>query len=117
MKFIIDTQLPPVLESLFAWKGHTAQHNTRWPNGHLMDDKQIISIAQKEDFIVVTKDKDFLNYFLLFGFPPAILLISIGNVSNTYLTKLLSDNFNQIEIAFQSNAMLIVLEPDRLVVW
>ncbi len=82
-----------------------------------MDDKEIISIAKREDFIVVTKDKDFLNHFLLHGFPPAILLLSLGNVSNHHLTKILSDNFAQIETTFQSNARLIVLEPERLVVW
>jgi predicted nuclease of predicted toxin-antitoxin system len=64
LKFLIDTQLPPSLEALFFWKGHEAKHTTRWTNGHLMNDAEILSIARDEDFIIITKDKDFLTRML-----------------------------------------------------
>lgn len=82
-----------------------------------MNDRQIINIAQQEHFIIVSKDKDFLNNFLVHGHPPDILLISVGNMSNPKLTRILTDNFASIEKAFQSGAHLVVMEPERLVVW
>ena len=82
-----------------------------------MNDKKIIEIAQEQGFVVVTKDKDFLNYYLLNGFPPAILLLSIGNISNPKLTRRISENFEKIEAAFQSGSHLIILETERLVIW
>ncbi|HPI12946.1 MAG TPA: DUF5615 family PIN-like protein [Catalimonadaceae bacterium] len=117
MKFIIDTQLPPNLEELFKWKGHEARHTIRWQNGHLMNDNEIISIAKSEGFIVVTKDNDFLNHFLVSGFPPAVLMLSIGNISNPDLTRFLSNNFKSIEDAFLAGSHLVVLQTDRLIVW
>ena len=98
-------------------EGHLCKHTTDWPKGDLMTDKEIISIAQKEDFIVVTKDKDFLNYYLVNGFPPAILHICVGNIFNNSLLKLLSYNLKQIKTLFNSNARLIVLESTRLLIW
>jgi predicted nuclease of predicted toxin-antitoxin system len=58
-----------------------------------------------------------LSHFLLKGYPPAVLLISIGNESNKVLTNLLSENFKQIEDAFQSKGKLVIVEKNRLLVW
>ena len=45
-------------------------------------DETITQIAVDEGRIVVTKDSDFVDSFLLMGRPPYLLLISTGNVGN-----------------------------------
>ena len=117
MKFLIDTQLPPSLAALFSWKGHVGKHTSSWPDGHFMDDKEILSIAREENFIIVTKDKDFLNHFLVQGFPPAVLMLALGNISNQVLTQIISSNFDSIDTAFQSGSHFLILESERLVIW
>lgn len=82
-----------------------------------MDDKTIISIAQNEDYIIVTKDKDFQSHYLLNGYPPAVLWLSFGNVSNAGLLSMLSTNFDVIEDALISGGRMVVLASDRVMIW
>ena len=77
MKFIVDTQLPPKLSNLLRHLGYDSVHTTDYPNGHLMNDYEIIEIAKVESRIIVTKDKDFFDYYILFGSPPSILFIKV----------------------------------------
>ncbi len=88
LKFIIDTQLPPKLAKFLCDKGFSAIHTTYFPNGHLLDDKFIIQIAIHEDRIIITKDSDFLDNFLIHGVPPKVLMLQFGNISNAELLSL-----------------------------
>ena len=51
--------------------------------------------------IVISKDADFVQSYLVTGEPP-LLLISTGNISNAELEKILRDNLSAIETAFAS---------------
>lgn len=70
--FLIDTQLPPKLADFFKQNAIDAIHTTHFPQGHLLKDNDIIDFAIRERRIIVTKDKDFLDYYLLNGAPPKI---------------------------------------------
>lgn len=74
LNFIFDTQLPPILAERLNEKGHDAIHATHFKNGHFLNDTQIREIATREERIVITKDKDFLDYFLIKGAPPNVLV-------------------------------------------
>lgn len=45
MKFIVDTQLPPKLAYYLTEKGYDSVHTTFFPDGHLLDDSEIVVIA------------------------------------------------------------------------
>ena len=64
-------------------------------------DSDVVACAIGDDRIVVTKDSDFVQTFLLTG-QPALLLISTGNVNNVELERLLHRNMPAIERAFAS---------------
>ena len=72
LTFIIGTQLPPKLAKYLYDKGFPSIHTTYFPNGHLLDDKTIIEIAVRENRIIVTKDSDFLDNYLINGVPPKV---------------------------------------------
>ena len=76
MKFLIDTQLPPRLATYLSDKGYNCIHTTYFDKGYLLEDEEIILIAQKEDRTVITKDSDFSDYFMLKGAPSKILLMN-----------------------------------------
>ena len=59
MKFIVDTQLPPKLASYLTQKGHDSIHTTFYPEGHLLNDKEIVKFAKKENRTVISKDSIF----------------------------------------------------------
>jgi predicted nuclease of predicted toxin-antitoxin system len=70
------------------------------PNGNRTSDADIIGIADQEGRIVVTKDDDFVNSFLVRHQPQKLLLISTANIRNAELDALLSANFATIESLF-----------------
>ena len=102
MKFIVDAQLPRRLARELAVFGHDAVHTLDLPAGNRTQDKEIITLAIRENRIVVTKDNDFVTSFLLRGTPPKLLLISTGNISNDDLSKLLAANLSTLENAFSN---------------
>lgn len=53
-----------------------------------------------EGRIVVTKDSDFVDSFLLTRKPPRLLLVSTGNISNRELERLFLDNIEQLRVGF-----------------
>jgi predicted nuclease of predicted toxin-antitoxin system len=81
-KFIVDTQLPPVLASFLQRKGFDAIHTTSFPEGQLLEDEQISQIAIEQNRIIITKDSDFSEHYFLKGSPPKVLHLSVGNVRN-----------------------------------
>lgn len=115
MKFIVDTQLPPRLAKFLSAKGFDAIHTTRLPEGHLLDDESIRRIAKLEERIVVTKDIDFFDRYLVKGFPPRVLLLRLGNASNSELLATIEAQLPLILELFDDGAGLIQLQPDSIV--
>jgi predicted nuclease of predicted toxin-antitoxin system len=61
------------------------------------DDSEICKIADRNEFIVITKDEDFRTSFLLKRTPRKLIRISLGNISNNALVELFSDHLTLIE--------------------
>jgi len=115
-KFVVDTQLPPSLAEFLRRRDLNATHVTDYPSGAFTSDKEIIRIAAEEQRIVISKDRDFLDYFLLKGFPPAVLLFQIGNCKNSELFSLLDNQLNTILLQFTEDPKrLIILQRDRMI--
>ena len=117
LKFIVDTQLPSSLAELLCSFDTDAIHTTSFPEGHLLDDKRILAIAIKENRIIVTKDTDFFEYFLLKGAPPKVLLIEFGNIKNSDLFKLFELHFKKIVDMLNKQADLIVMQRDNIIAY
>jgi predicted nuclease of predicted toxin-antitoxin system len=63
--------------------------------------------------VVVSKDDDFVQTFLLTGEPP-LLLISTGNITNAELEKLVRANLAGVEAAFAEHRF-VEITRDALV--
>ncbi len=74
MKFIIDAQLPRKLADCLVRKGFDSIHTHQLLNKKTKD-KQIIQISEEQKRVVITKDDDFLESFLIIGKPPKLLLV------------------------------------------
>ena len=117
LKFIIDTQLPPKLAKFLRDKGFSAIHTTYFPNGHLLDDKTIVQIAIRDNLIIITKDSDFLDNYLIHGVPPKVLLLQFGNISNADLLTLFDTNLPNIEKTFTGGADFITFNRTHISVY
>jgi predicted nuclease of predicted toxin-antitoxin system len=114
MKFLVDAQLLRRFASWLNEAGHDALHTLDLPNKNLTPDSQVIARAKQDARVVVTKDADFVQSFLIAG-EPTLLLISTGNINNTDLEKLLRANLSSIEAAFASSRF-VEITRDALVV-
>lgn len=115
LKFIVDTQLPPKLSKLLVSWGFDAVHTTHFLNGHLLSDREIAEVAISENRIVVTKDSDFLDNFLLRGAPPPILLLQFGNIHNAELAQLFKANIHTIQQLFEGKIELVIFDRQQVV--
>jgi len=106
MNWLIDAQLPQRLASMLKGHGESAVHTLDLPIGNATSDSAITDIANRESRIVVTKDQDFVNSFLLHGKPKQLLLISTGNISNDDLVFLIETNLPAILAMFATGAFV-----------
>ena len=79
MRFIIDAHLPKSIVKIFTDLGHDAVHTSDLPRGNKTEDKDIVILAAK-DGVVVSKDEDFYQSFLLYGKPPKLIHVKVGNM-------------------------------------
>ena len=109
LRFIVDTQLPPALKFYFNRRGYDATHVVEYPLGAFTSDIEIISIAIKENRIIVSKDIDFFDHYLLKKYPPAILLLQLGNIKNRDLFVFMDQNLDSISELFTENIRRMIL--------
>lgn len=114
MKFLIDAQLPRRFAAWLTEAGHDALHTLDLPLKNRTPDSEVVARAMQDGRVVVSKDDDFVQAFLLTGEPP-LLLISTGNISNIELEKLVRANLAGIEAAFVS-ARFVEITHDALVI-
>ncbi len=60
------------------------------------DDQCIRQWAINNDFIIMTKDADFYEMSRLYGQPPKIIWLKMGNQSKAAVIKVLQENYERI---------------------
>jgi predicted nuclease of predicted toxin-antitoxin system len=96
MKFLIDAQLPMRIANLLENLGYDVIHTRNLPLKNATPDSEINKLSILEQRIVITKDKDFLDSFLIKQEPYKLLLITTGNISNKQIEQLFLQNITQI---------------------
>lgn len=115
MRFLVDAQLPKRFCVWLETAGHDAIHTIDLPDGNGTTDKQVIKVAEREQRVVITKDDDFVQSYLINGQPSRLLLVATGNISNEALEVLLKTQVTVIVDAFEA-ARFIELGRDALAV-
>lgn len=106
MKFLIDAQLPKRLAYLLRELGHDTLHTRDLPLSNRTPDAEINRISIQENRIVVTKDADFQQSFLLQQQPYKLLLVTTGNIPNGDLEALFLENIPQLIQLFEQNSYI-----------
>jgi predicted nuclease of predicted toxin-antitoxin system len=79
-------------------------------------DIDIWNYALENEYIIITKDNDFLDLLELKGFPPKVVLIKTGNNDSKILTDLIIDTKPKIEDLEKNNyGLLEVYGPLKLI--
>ena len=79
MKWLIDAQLPLRFAEWIRDQGDDVVHSSELPKGNRTSDREICRIADQEDRIVVSKDRDFLDSHKVLGSPKRFVFARFGN--------------------------------------
>lgn len=115
MRFLVDAQLPVRVARLLTDTGHDAVHTSQLPDGNRTPDHEIARLADAEDRVVVSKDRDFRDGHLLRGSPRRLLIVATGNISNDDLLALLVQHLDAVVRAL-SEGRLVELRSEHLVI-
>ena len=84
MNFLVDAQLPPALARWIVSQGHQATHVLDM-GMQTSDDPVIWERARNDKAIIISKDEDFVDHWLLSAEPVQLVWIRKGNCSNRAL--------------------------------
>jgi len=115
MKFIVDAQLSNALSDFIKSKGIDSIHTLELPDKNKTQDGYIIRLATDEQLIVITKDADFLESYVLRKEPPKLLLIRTGNISNSELINLFDKHIGLILRLFSTHSLIEVSKTEIVV--
>ena len=87
MKFLVDAQLRVRVARLLREGGHDALHTSQLPDENRSPDADIARIADAEDRVVISKDRDFRDSHLLRRSPQRLLVVATGNIANDELCR------------------------------
>jgi predicted nuclease of predicted toxin-antitoxin system len=100
VKFLVDAQLPPALARWIASQRHQAAHVFDL-GFHTADDPVIWERARNDEAVIISKDEDFVDHWLLSSQPVSFVWIRKGNCSNSalvaWLEPLWSDAVKRLE--------------------
>lgn len=115
MRFLVDAQLPRRLAKALTHLGHDTIHTLDLPDRNATTDREVLAVVDREDRIVVTKDNDFRDSYLLRGQPARLLHVTTGNITNAALLELVQRHLSEIEQALE-RSRYVELTADSLVV-
>jgi predicted nuclease of predicted toxin-antitoxin system len=110
VKFIVDAQLPKSLSDFLNQKGYDSIHTLDLPNQNSTKDNQIVKLANEEGRIVISKDVDFLESFMVKSEPRKLIIVKTGNILNRHLLKIFEEN---LEVLIQMIARSNLIEVSR----
>jgi predicted nuclease of predicted toxin-antitoxin system len=116
VKFLVDANLPPHLCSWLSSRGHEAEHVFEL-NLLTATDTELWERARRDDLVIFSKDVDFYDRALLFGMPPQVVHVAVGNCSNSRLFTMLASEWQEIERALLSGSRLVSMTLEKLEVF
>jgi len=96
MKLLFDQNLSPRLVQHLAALYPDSNHLYPLGLGEASD-AVVWEFAEENEFIIVSKDSDYLDCSAAFGFPPHVISIRSGNCSTSHVEELLQKHVDTIQ--------------------
>jgi predicted nuclease of predicted toxin-antitoxin system len=75
------------------------------------DDPQVWDYARDNDFMIVSKDADMHDLSLVFGNPPKVVWVRLGNCSTRQVEGLLRREFDVIKLFYEDDTVSLLVLP------
>ena len=115
MKRLVDAQLPIRLANHLRQMGVEALHTSELPLRNRTPDAEIKHLSITQEYVIVTKDGDFVDNLLLHQNLYKLLLVATGNISNSELIELFTLHWQEI-VDGLLQARFVELSRERIIV-
>ena len=115
MKLLVDAQLPKSLSDFLKAQGMDSVHTLELPEKNKTKDGFIARMAKEEQRIVITKDSDFLESYIIKKEPPKLLLLKTGNIRNSELILLLQNHLQLLRKYFLHHSLVEMTRQEIIV--
>ena len=115
MKFLVDAQLSIRLARFLKSEGFDTVHTQELPRQNATSDADINEVSIREQRVVITKDADFVQSFVLQDKPYKLLLVSTGNIRNSELENLFAQHLSRL-VQLLENHRFVEIGLDSIVV-
>lgn len=96
MKLLFDENLSPslvlLLTELFPASSHVADVGLK-----SAADSEVWDYAKKNDYTIVSQDSDFNDFSILYGHPPKVIWLRVGNAQTERMASLLKKRFGAVQ--------------------
>ena len=110
MKLLFDENLSPTLprriDDLFPNSVHVRDVGMK-----ATDDPIVWDYSKANDFMIVSKDADMHDLSLVFGNPPKVIWLRLGNCSTRQVEELLRRDFNVIRLFYEDDSVSLLSLP------
>jgi predicted nuclease of predicted toxin-antitoxin system len=85
------------------------------PDANRTEDKYINELSIKENRVVITKDSDFLESFLIKLIPAKLVIVKTGNITNRDLFMILEKHIGYICEALSQSSLIEINKTEIIV--
>lgn len=111
MRFLCDVHISLDFVKFLNLNGFEAIHINSILDGFNTKDSDIAKFADKMNFIVISKDVDFKNDFLIKGSPKKPIKINLGNIFNKELKEAFEREIPKIQTIAEAEVFIIEANP------
>ena len=117
MKILCDVHISLKVAKFFQSKGIETEHINHILDKWFTNDNDICEYADKKNFTVVTKDKDFKDSHFIRQTPKKLIKVNLGNISTNNLIVTIDNVLDKLENLFSSNKKCYVeINQDELII-
>jgi predicted nuclease of predicted toxin-antitoxin system len=110
VKLLFDENLSPALVRRLADVFPDSVH-VRDVGMKATDDPVVWDYAKDNDLMIVSKDADMHDLSLVYGNPPKVVLLRLGNCSTKQVEELLRRDFAVIKLFYEDNSVSLLSLP------
>ena len=109
MKLLIDQNLPRSLVREFEGQFPNSVH-VRDLRFDTATDQEIFRYAEANEFTIVSKDNDFTQLSFLYGAPPKVVWLRVGNCTTTELKEIMRRNVDRVKSFEAATESVLLIE-------
>ena len=114
MRFLCDVHISYKLKRFLQGKGYYCIHINEVLLKDRTSDYDIAAYCNEENLILISKDEDFLDTYLIKRLPSKLIKIHLGNISTLKLIDIVDNALSTIEEVENRKCFLIELYKNRI---